>query len=55
MELWELKKEDVNWRPYCLACTTIYRMEKTDYGYRCKCCGNQTHRDLTARKSSNGS
>ena len=40
---------EVNWRPYCLVCTTMMRMEKKDYGFKCRnlYCGNEIHKDLT--------
>ncbi len=41
------KYGEVNWRPYCLVCTTMMRMEKKDYGYKCRHCLNEIHKDLT--------
>lgn len=33
------------WAPYCLRCSTMLRMEKMEYGWRCKACGNQIDHD----------
>lgn len=35
----------LNWRPHCkqtqIPCTSgLHRMDKTDYGFRCRFCGN---------------
>ena len=40
-------QSDPAWRPYCLVCDTMMRMEKTDYGYKCRACRNEINRDLT--------
>ena len=29
------------WKPYCMTCSTMSRMESKDYGFRCSSCGNQ--------------
>lgn len=29
-----------DWRPYCMMCSTMSRMTKHPYGFRCKSCGN---------------
>ena len=34
------------WRPYCLVCSTFYRMEPQFYGWRCVACGNTVGYDL---------
>ena len=31
--------EDNSYRPYCLRCRTMYRMEHTDTGWKCGICG----------------
>ncbi len=37
---------DQNWRPYCLACTTMLRMEKRLYGFQCPICRLKVGEDL---------
>jgi tRNA(Ile2) C34 agmatinyltransferase TiaS len=32
---------DPKWRPYCTKCSTMLRMAKTDYGFRCRNCQNE--------------
>ncbi len=43
------KYGEENWRPYCLVCTTMMRMEKTHYGFKCRnsYCLNEIKKDLT--------
>lgn len=33
------------WAPYCLMCSTMMRMEPTDYGWRCRACRNPIGKD----------
>jgi len=35
------------WVPYCLICSTLMRMEKKNFGYKCMVCGNEINHDLT--------
>lgn len=35
------------WKPYCLMCTTMTRMAKMNYGFRCVQCGNMIGWNLT--------
>lgn len=35
------------WAPYCLVCSTMMRMKPTDFGWKCRACGNPINRDLT--------
>lgn len=46
-----LIQTDPNWRPYCCRCDTMKRMEKTEYGYKCACCGNEINSDMTHHNS----
>lgn len=39
------------WRPYCLVCPTMHRMETTDFGWRCVACRNEIGKDLKHRRS----
>lgn len=39
MNEWTLKKKnDPSWRPYCLKCSTMKRMEDRPYGYESSKC-----------------
>jgi RNA polymerase-binding transcription factor DksA len=31
--------ESPEYRPYCMSCSTMRRMEHRDYGYQCSVCG----------------
>lgn len=33
-------KEDPNWRPYCLMCSTMGRMTPTTFGFKCEGIGD---------------
>lgn len=46
-EVTTAKVGDPDWRPYCLVCTSMKRMEKTEYGFRCVACLNKINHDLT--------
>lgn len=35
-----------NWKPYCLRCSTMLRMEATPSGFRCSKCRNEIGFDL---------
>lgn len=35
------------WRPYCLVCNTMMRMETRPYGFQCVSCKNKIKHDLT--------
>jgi len=37
----------IGWRPYCLMCDTMLRMESMPYGFRCSVCRNEINHDLT--------
>lgn len=30
-----------NWDPYCLKCSSLRKMKRTDYGWKCLNCGNE--------------
>lgn len=47
MDAAEKAKTDPKYRPYCLKCSTMARMEKTDYGFKCVACGNKINPDMT--------
>ncbi len=34
------------WEPYCLMCSTMDRMAKKSYGFKCTCCGNEIGHNL---------
>ncbi|EKD22601.1 MAG: hypothetical protein ACD_84C00039G0008 [uncultured bacterium] len=36
-----------DWKPYCGTCSTMQRMVKHEYGFRCAGCGNMIGWDLT--------
>lgn len=36
-----------NWKPYCLTCSTMNRMEQKEFGFKCNTCGNLIGWDLT--------
>ena len=38
------------WKPYCLMCRSMDRMERTEYGYKCKSCHNEINKDLTHQR-----
>ena len=40
-------KEDPNYRPYCLVCDTINRMQRTSFGFQCNCCKNTINEEMT--------
>lgn len=40
-------KENRHWRPYCLTCSSMYRMFRMEYGFRCIYCNNKIKWDLT--------
>lgn len=40
------------WRPYCLNCSSSDRMQQTDFGFRCPCCGNLIGFNLTRLQES---
>lgn len=42
-----------DWKPYCLRCTTIARMELKDYGFCCRNCKNMIGWDLHPLSDSN--
>jgi len=42
----EDKPGDLDWRPYCLVCDTFARAAKTDIGYKCHGCKNETLNSL---------
>lgn len=42
-----------DWKPYCLRCTTIARMELNDYGFRCRNCQSMIGWDLHPLSDSN--
>jgi hypothetical protein len=35
------------WKPYCLVCSSIVRMEEREYGFQCGYCLNKINWDLT--------
>ena len=37
----DTKKGEEDYRPYCLKCSTMLRMDKTNYGFVCKSCRNK--------------
>jgi len=39
--------KEPDWRPYCLVCSTMMRMRKTDFGFECRACKNQINPDMT--------
>lgn len=42
--------EGPNWRPYCLKCSTMLRMAKTEFGFRCRGCQNEIGPDMKPLK-----
>lgn len=34
------------WKPYCMKCSTMSRMQQKEYGFRCICCENMIGFDL---------
>lgn len=42
-----------DWKPYCLRCTIIARMELKDYGFRCRNCQSMIGWDLHPLSDSN--
>ena len=34
------------WQPYCMMCSTMARMDKKDYGFKCSFCENMIGFDL---------
>lgn len=48
MTYWKLE-QDPTWRPYCLACRSMARMEPCGEGFRCGC-GNVVDRDMVRIK-----
>lgn len=40
-------KEERDWRPYCLKCSTFSRMSRREYGFQCVRCENKVNWDMT--------
>lgn len=40
-------KEERDWRPYCLLCSTFSRMSRMSYGFKCVGCNNEVNWDMT--------
>lgn len=40
------------WKPYCLMCSTVNRMEAKDYGFQCNTCKNMIGFNLTRLQES---
>ncbi len=41
-----------NWKPFCLTCSAIIRMNEKSYGFQCQNCKNMIGFDLTRLKES---
>ncbi len=49
-----VSSKDKSYRPYCLRCSTMYRMRLLADGFQCNGCGNVIGFDLTHLREASG-